>query len=59
LRLNRSPLIGLRLQRVAVQHLRDTLEHNRQAQGQLEEYVRELEQEIERLLQIIAELIRP
>jgi hypothetical protein len=44
---------------VAVQHLRDTLEHNRQAQGQLEEYVRELEQEIERLLQIIAELIRP
>lgn len=59
LRLNRSPLIGLRLQRVAVQDLRDTLEHNRQAQGQLEEYVRELEKEIERLLQIIAELIRP
>lgn len=59
LRLNRSPLIELRLQRVAVQHLRDTLEHNQQAQSQLEEYIRELEQEIERLLQIIAELIRP
>jgi hypothetical protein len=59
LRLNRAQLIELRLQRVEVQRLRDTLEHNRQAQSQLEEYIRELEQEIERLLQIIAELTRP
>lgn len=59
LRLNRAQLIELRLQRVELQRLRDTLEHNRQAQNQLEEYIRELEQEIERLLQIIAELTRP
>ena len=59
LRLNRSQLVVLRLQRVETEHLRNMLEHNRQAQSRLEEYVRELEQEIERLLQIIADLIRP
>jgi hypothetical protein len=58
-RLNRFQLIELRLQRIKVQDLRDTLEHHQQAQSRLEEYVRELEQEIERLLQIIDELIRP
>ena len=59
LRLNRAQLIELRLQRVELQRLHDTLERNRQAQNQLEEYIRELEQEIERLLQIIAELTGP
>lgn len=59
LRLNRAQLIEFRLQRVELHRLRDMLEHNRQAQSQLEEYIQELEQEIERLLQIIAELTRP
>ncbi|MGD8792899.1 MAG: HNH endonuclease [Anaerolineae bacterium] len=58
LRLNRAQLIELRLQRVELQRLRDTLEHSQQAQSQLQEHIRELEQEIERLLRIIAELTR-
>jgi hypothetical protein len=58
LRLNRAQLIELRLQRDEIQRLRTTLEHNRQAQSQLEEYIHELEQEVERLLQIIVELTR-
>ena len=56
LRLNRAQLIELRLQRAEEQRLRQTLEHNQRANAQLREYVRELEQETERLLQIIAEL---
>ena len=56
LRLNRSQLVELRLQRAEVQRLHNTLKHNQQTQRQLEEYVRELEQEIEQLLRIIAEL---
>ncbi len=56
LRLNRAQLIELRLQRVEEQRLRETLEHNQRANARLREYVRELEQETERLLQIIAEL---
>lgn len=58
LRLNRAPLVELRLQRAAEQHLRQTLEYNQQANTQLREYVRELEREIVRLLQTIAELIQ-
>jgi hypothetical protein len=56
LRLNRAQLVELRLQRVEEQRLRQTLEHNQQANARLREYVRELEQETERLLQIIAGL---
>jgi hypothetical protein len=56
LRLNRAQLVELRLQRVEEQRLRQTLEHNQQANALLREYVRELEQETERLLQIIAGL---
>ena len=56
LRLNRAQLIELRLQRAEEQRLRQTLEHNQRANARLREYVRELEQETERLLQIIAEL---
>ena len=56
LRLNRPQLVELRLQRTEEQHLRQTLEHNQQANARLREYVRELEQETEHLLQIIAEL---
>ncbi len=58
LRLNRAQLIELRLQREEVQRLHQVLEHSQQAQIRLQEYVRELEQEIERLLEIIAELTR-
>ncbi len=56
LRLNRAQLIKLRLRRAEGQQLRQTLESNQQANAQLREYVRKLEQETERLLQIIAEL---
>jgi len=56
LRLNRAQLVELRLQRAEGQRLRETLEHNQRANARLQEYVRELEQETERLLQIIAEL---
>jgi hypothetical protein len=56
LRLNRAQLIELRLQRAEGQRLRQTLEHNQRANARLREYVRELEQETQRLLQIIAEL---
>ena len=56
LRLNRTQLIELRLQRAGEQHLRQILEHNQQAIAQLRVYVQELEQEIERLLQTIVEL---
>jgi hypothetical protein len=56
LRLNRTQLIELRLQRAGEQHLRQILEHNQQAIAQLRAYVQELEQEIERLLQAIADL---
>ena len=56
LRLNRAPLVELRLQRAAEQHLRQTLEYNQQANIRLREYVHELEREIVRLLQTIAEL---
>jgi hypothetical protein len=56
LRLNRAQLIELRLQRAEEQLLRQTLEYNQRANARLREYVRELEQETERLLQIIAEL---
>ena len=56
LRLNRAQLIELRLQRAEGQRLRQTLEHNQRANVRLREYVRELEQETEHLLQIIAEL---
>jgi len=56
LRLNRAQLVELRLQRAEEQRLRQTLEYNQQANVRLREYVRELEQETERLLQIIAEL---
>jgi len=56
LRLNRAQLVELRLQRVEEQRLRQTLEYNQQANARLREYVRELEQETERLLQIIAGL---
>lgn len=56
LRLNRVQLIELRLQRTEGQRLRETLEHNQRANARLREYVRELEQETERLLQIIVEL---
>jgi len=56
LRLNRAQLIELRLQRAEGQRLRQTLEHNQRANVRLREYVRELEQETERMLQIIAEL---
>ena len=58
LRLNRPQLIELRLQREDVQRLQHVLEHSREAQARLQQYVRELEHEIERLLQIIAELTR-
>lgn len=56
LRLNRAQLIELRLQRARAQRLRETLEHNQRANVRLREYVRELEQETERLLETIAEL---
>ena len=56
LRLNRAQLIGLRLQRAEEQRMRQTLEHNQRANARLREYVRELEQGTERLLQIIAGL---
>lgn len=56
LRLNRAQLIELRIQRAEEKHLRQILEHNQQAVAQLRVHVQELEQEIERLLQIIAEL---
>jgi hypothetical protein len=56
LRLNRAQLIELRLQRAEEHRLRQTLEHNQRANARLREYVRELEQETEHLLQIIAEL---
>ena len=56
LRLNRAQLIELRLQRAKEHRLRQTLEHNQQANARLREYVRELEQETERLLQIITDL---
>lgn len=56
LRLNRAPLVELRLQRAAEQHLRQVLEYNQQANTRLREYVRELDREIVRLLQTITEL---
>ncbi len=56
LRLNRVQLIGLRLQRAEERRLRQTLEHNERANVRLREYVRELEQETERILRVIAEL---
>jgi hypothetical protein len=56
LRLNRMQLVELRLARAEEQSLRQTLERNEQANARLREYVRALEQEAERLLQIIAEL---
>jgi len=56
LRLNRAQLIQLRLRRAEEQRLRQTLEHNQQANARLREYVRELERETERLLQVVAEL---
>ncbi len=56
LRLNRAQLIELRLQRANEQRLRQTLELNQRANARLREYVRELEQETESLLQIIVEL---
>jgi hypothetical protein len=58
LRLNRPQLIELRLQREDVQRLQHVLEHSREAQARLQQYVRELEHEIERLLQIMTELTR-
>jgi len=58
LRLNRAQLIDLRLQREQVQRLEMVIEHSLQAQTRLQEYVRGLEQEIERLVQIIADLTR-
>lgn len=56
LRLNRAQLIELRFQRAEGQRLRRILEHNQRANDRLREYVRELEQEVERLLGIITEL---
>jgi hypothetical protein len=56
LRLNRDQLIELRLQRAQGQRLRQILDQNQQSIAHLRAYVRELEQEIERLLQIIANL---
>lgn len=56
MRLNRAQLIQLRLRRAEEQRLRQTLEHNQRANARLREYVRELEQETDRLMQIIAEL---
>ena len=58
LRLNRAQLVELRLQRAEERYLLETLERNQQANSRLREYVHELEQETERLLQIIAELTR-
>ena len=58
LRLNRAQLIELRLQRVEEGRLRQILKHNQEANARLREYVRELEQETARLLQIIAGLTR-
>ncbi len=58
LQLNRAPLVALRLQRAEVQRLRQMLEHNQRANARLREYVRELEQETARLLQVIAALTR-
>jgi len=52
--LNRAQLVELRLQRAEEQRLRQILEHNQQAIARLRAHVRELEHEIERLLQIIA-----
>ena len=54
LRLNRAQLVELRLQRAEEQRLRQILEYNQQAIARLRAHVRELEHEIERLLQIIA-----
>ena len=59
LRLNRGPVIELRRQRGATERLRQLLDQNQQARVQLQEYVRELEEEIERLLDVIAEMTRP
>lgn len=56
LRLNRAQLIELRLQRAEEQRLRRILEQNEQAIAQLRAYVQELEQEIDRLQQIIIDL---
>lgn len=58
LRLNRVQLIELRLQRAEEGRLRQILKHNQKANARLREYVRELEQETARLLQIIAGLTR-
>jgi len=58
LRLNRTPLIELRLQRAAERHLRQTLASSQRANARLQEYVRELEQEVTQLLQVVAELTR-
>jgi hypothetical protein len=58
LHLNRAQLVELRLQRADERRLRRVLEHNQQANARLREYVRELEQETERLLRIITELTR-
>ena len=56
LRLNRVQLVELRRERAEAQRLREALEHNTGAEAQLRDYVLHLEQEIQRLLEIIVEL---
>jgi len=58
LRLNRAQLVNLRLRRAKEQPLRQMLERSQESYAQLQTYVRELEQEIERLLRTIARLTR-